>query len=137
MDNLSPEARRRTMQRVKGRNTPPEMVVRRACHALGYRYRLHRSDLPGKPDLVFPGRGKVVFVHGCFWHRHRCPSGRSCPATRREYWTAKFDRNRRRDQRVRRRLNRQGWGVMVVWECQTRPSKLPRLLERIQAFLDE
>lgn len=133
MDNLSRDDRRRTMQRVTAKNTKPEMVVRRLTHALGYRYRLHRSDLPGKPDLVFPSRRAVIFVHGCWWHCHTCKRAQRTPKTNTQYWNEKRSRNRRRDQRVQRQLRRQGWRVMVVWECQL-PQPL-RLGERIQRFL--
>ena len=109
------------MRAVRSKDTTPELAVRKLAHALGYRFRLHRRELPGSPDLVFPGRRKVVFVHGCFWHRHAgCARGASTPATRRGFWEAKFARNVARDRRDRRRLRAAGWGVMVVWECQTR-----------------
>jgi len=124
------------MRRVRSENTKPELIVRKLAHGLGYRFRLHRKDLPGKPDLVFAGRRKVIFVHGCFWHQHNCKRGARKPATRREYWLAKLQRNVDRDKTVIRRLRRMGWGVMVIWECQTRPSKLDRLAGRITRFLD-
>ena len=108
------------MRAVRSKDTAPELLVRKLAHALGYRFRLHRRDLPGTPDLAFPGRRKAIFVHGCFWHRHDCPRGRSTPATRTDYWNGKFARNVARDRRDRRRLRADGWGVMVVWECQTR-----------------
>lgn len=117
-----------------GRNTRPEMVVRRLAHAMGYRYRLHRRDLPGCPDLVFPSRRKIILVHGCFWHRHRCRKGRSTPRTRKRFWREKFEANRKRDRRFRRQLRRRGWKVLVIWECQTRDAD--RLAPRMRAFLD-
>jgi DNA mismatch endonuclease (patch repair protein) len=120
MDRLSPKQRSALMARVRGKNTRPEMIVRRMAHKMKFRFRLHRSDLPGKPDLVFPGRRKVIFVHGCFWHRHSCPDGRSTPATRTKYWNAKFARNKARDVKSRKALRKQGWDVLVIWECQTR-----------------
>ena len=134
------------MRAVRSKDTAPELAVRRLAHALGYRFRLHRRDLPGSPDLVFPGRRKVIFVHGCFWHRHGlggtggCPRGRSTPATRRDFWEAKFARNVARDRRARRLLNADGWGVMVVWECRTRrwarePARRDRLARRLRRFL--
>ena len=113
------------------------MIVRKLAHRLGYRFRLHRKDLPGKPDLVFPGRRKVIFVHGCFWHEHNCKRGGRIPATRREYWEAKLDRNATRDAAAVRKLRKLGWGVMIVWECQTTPKKLDRLAGRITRFLDK
>ena len=91
-DQFSPAERSRVMRAVKSGDTTPELIVRRLIHAMGYRYRLHGSDLPGKPDVVLPRLGKAIFIHGCFWHRHACPAGESTPATRIEYWQAKFDR---------------------------------------------
>lgn len=120
MDNLSPEARRHTMQRVRSKHTGPERVVRRLLYALGYRFRLHRRDLPGCPDLVFAGRGVALFVHGCFWHMHRCKAGRNAPQSNAIYWQTKRERNRERDRANRRDLVRLGWRPVVVWECQLR-----------------
>src|SRR5579863_2115314 len=100
----TPEQRSRIMGAVKGSDTAPEMMVRRMAHRMGYRFRLHRKDLPGKPDLVFPGLRKVVFVHGCFWHGHDCTRGARVPIRNRDYWTAKIARNRERDKRARREL---------------------------------
>jgi DNA mismatch endonuclease (patch repair protein) len=133
-DTFSKSDRSRVMAAIKSRDTKPELIVRRLAHALGFRYRLHVRSLPGSPDLVFPRLGKVIFVSGCFWHRHTCGRCR-IPATRRRYWLAKFDRNEARDQRVQRALRRLGWGVMVVWECQTAPAKLDRLRSRLSRFL--
>lgn len=116
-------------------NTTPELAVRRLVHAMGYRYALHRHDLPGSPDLVLPARGAVIFVHGCFWHRHRCRRGQSVPSTRTAYWTAKFDRNVARDRRTQRQLRADGWRVGVVWECQTRPTRLDTLAKRLDRLL--
>jgi len=123
------------MSRIRGKDTKPEMIVRRLVHAAGYRYRLHRRDLPGCPDLVFPGRGKVVFVHGCFWHRHRCRYGRPMPSTRKAFWKRKLEANRARDRKNRRALRRQGWDVFVVWECQTK--RPDWLLPRLVNFLEQ
>jgi len=133
-DQFTREKRSEIMRAVRGADTAPEMIVRRLVHALGYRYRLHVRSLPGAPDLVFPGRGKVIFVHGCFWHRHRCRNGRSMPASRVAYWRAKFDRNKKRDQANRRRLKRSGWRVLVIWECQLRD--IETVEQRIVDFLD-
>lgn len=122
------------MGSVRQANTKPELVLRRIVFALGYRYRLHVKDLPGSPDLVFPSRRKVVFVHGCFWHRHDGCRLATVPKTRAEFWQSKFDANRQRDQRVENELTSLGWGVLTVWECETRePSSLP---SKIQLFLD-
>jgi len=108
------------MSRVRAKNTKPEIVVRRAAHALGYRFRLHRRDLPGCPDLVFPGRKKVIFVNGCFWHRHAgCPMA-STPKTRTEFWSTKFNQNMRRDAEAISGLRNSGWACLVIWECETR-----------------
>lgn len=123
------------MRAVKSGDTTPELIVRRLVHALGYRYRLHRRDLPGRPDLVFPRLGKAIQVHGCFWHRHACPAGQSTPATRLDYWNAKFTRNVDRDRRNLRKLRRLGWSVLVVWECQTRVAKRAALTLRLERFL--
>lgn len=124
---------RERMQKVLGRDTSPELIVRRLVHSLGYRYRLHRVDLPGRPDIVFPGRRKIIFVNGCFWHRHRCKRGRSMPATNVGLWQAKFRRTVQRDRQTRRQLQKAGWAVLVLWECQTRD--LDRLARRIHRFL--
>lgn len=113
-----PDARRRLMGRVKSTDTKPEIKVRRLVYALGHRFRLHRSDLPGKPDLVFPGKKKVIFVHGCFWHRHAGCHRTTSPKTRAEYWQDKFDENVRRDAACERELLESGWAVLTVWECE-------------------
>ncbi|HTC04597.1 MAG TPA: very short patch repair endonuclease [Xanthobacteraceae bacterium] len=121
------------MSRVRQRDTGPELVVRSVAHALGYRFRVHRKDLPGRPDIVFPSRRKVVLVHGCFWHRHcGCPKS-TTPKTRRGFWQRKFTENKRRDLRNIRHLRRMGWGVLVVWECET-PNRL-RLARVLRRYL--
>ncbi len=133
-DNVSPEVRSRTMAQVKSKGMRPEMLVRRQLYGLGYRYRLHRTDLPGRPDLVFPGRRKIVFVNGCFWHYHSgCPRVR-IPATNRDYWLAKLERNRARDERNLNLLEESRWAVMTVWECQL--GNLDATTERLVAFLE-
>lgn len=109
--------RSQTMARVKSRNTKPELLVRRLLTRLGYRYRLHRAGLPGKPDIVFIGRRKAIFVHGCFWHGHDCRRGAREPKTNADYWRAKIARNRVRDGTVRAALAALGWETMIVWEC--------------------
>ena len=108
------------MKAVKSKNTVPELVVRRALHAAGFRFRLHRKDLPGCPDLTFPSRSKIIFVHGCFWHGHNCTRGARVPKSNRDYWTAKIARNRARDEKNRLALEGSGWRVLVIWECETR-----------------
>jgi DNA mismatch endonuclease (patch repair protein) len=112
--------RSRTMRAVKSKNTSPELLVRRLLHARGYRYRLHRSDLPGNPDIVFPGRKRALFIHGCFWHGHACARGSRIPKTNTEYWTAKVSRNRMRDTKARKHLQSDGWKVLALWECELR-----------------
>ena len=134
-DNVPPEVRSQIMARVKSKGMKPEMRVRRLLHGLGYRYRLHRKDLPGKPDLVFPSRRKVVFVNGCFWHNHEGCSRVRIPNTNREYWVAKLERNLQRDRRNVSLLEAQGWQVSVVWECQLRD--LAATTDQLVAFLDE
>ncbi|TVQ32112.1 MAG: DNA mismatch endonuclease Vsr [Phycisphaeraceae bacterium] len=120
------------MRAIKGQNTGPELIVRRQLHSMGYRFRLHRRDLPGSPDIVLPRYNTVIFVHGCFWHRHSCSRGRSEPSTRRSLWRAKFEQNVARDRRTKSALRRAGWRVIVVWECETRnPEKLSTRLRRL------
>ena len=121
------------MAQIRSSGTRPEIAVRQTLHSRGYRYRLHRTDLPGKPDIVFPGRRKVVFVHGCFWHRHSCPLARRIPNTRQDYWIPKFKRTVERDQAAVAALADMGWEVLVVWECETKD--LESLSERLAEFL--
>lgn len=111
------------MARIRGRDTRPELVVRRALHRLGHRFRLHRRDLPGAPDLVFPARRLAVFVHGCFWHRHPGCRLTTTPATRADFWAAKFAANQARDARASDALRARGWDVHVIWECETRTDR--------------
>lgn len=137
VDVLTPEQRRFNMSRIRGKDTKPEMLLRRGLHALGFRFRLHRKDLPGRPDLVFPSRRAVIFMHGCFWHGHACPMCR-IPATRREFWTAKITGNRVRDAAATDRLRVLGWRVFVVWECALRgPARRPEsdVIRRCAGFL--
>lgn len=124
------------MALVKSKDTKPEMRVRRLVHGMGYRYRLHSRALPGNPDLVFPGRRKVIFVHGCFWHRHQCAMGDRLPKSRVSFWRGKLEQNKRRDRAVRRQLRKAGWSVAVVWECQTTPKHLNQLARRLRRFLE-
>jgi DNA mismatch endonuclease (patch repair protein) len=128
----TPEAlRSRTMRAVKGKDTKPEWMVRRLLHAAGYRYRLHANELPGKPDLVFPSRCKVIFVHGCFWHGHDCARGARKPKTNAAYWKGKIARNRERDDAHLAALKRDGWKVRTIWECEIDDD----LLSRLKKFL--
>ena len=126
------ELRSRIMRAVKSRDTQPEMAVRRLVHAMGYRYRLHRKDLPGKPDLAFISRRKAIFVHGCFWHGHDCPHGSREPKTNRDYWIPKIAKTRERDKTTLERLLKMGWESLVIWECEIDPS----LPGRLRAFLE-
>lgn len=134
VDTISPKYRSEIMSRVRAKNTKPEMVVRRLLHAAGYRYRLHARDLPGKPDLVFPARRKVIFINGCFWHRHRDCALARLPKSRIEFWTDKLERNRERDERNVEALRDQGWEVLTVWECEIRDPTT--LMPRVVAFLE-
>jgi DNA mismatch endonuclease (patch repair protein) len=129
-DVLTPEQRSRNMAAIRGRNTTPEMRVRRALHLLGYRYRLHRRDLPGKPDIVLPRYRSVIFIHGCFWHMHDCPMGRPKPATNAAFWAEKRSGNVERDRLNVESLRRDGWTVHTIWECETRSAeKLAHAIE--------
>ncbi len=123
------------MRRVRSVDTTPEMTVRRLTHALGYRYRLHQKDLPGKPDLVFASKKKVIFVNGCFWHGHPCKRGNRIPKTNREYWLKKIRGNVERDAANLKQLRLLGWSVLTVWECETRDREW--LEKRITDFLDD
>lgn len=134
MDNLSIKQRSANMRAVKSCNTEPEKIVRRLSHKLGYRFRLQASNLPCKPDIVFPGRRKVIFVHGCFWHHHSCKHGSQTPKTNTSFWREKITKNVERDTKDLTRLRKAGWRVLVVWECQTKtPNKLASRLERFLA----
>ncbi len=136
MDTLSKAQRSERMSRVRGKDTKPELLVRRLVHGMGYRYRLHRRDLPGTPDLVFPGRRKVIFVHGCFWHRHPDPACKLArlPKSRTEFWLPKLEGNRARDIENAARLEGLGWEAMTIWECQLRDRDA--LEARVRRFLD-
>ena len=131
MDRISRKLRSRTMAAVRGKDTKPEMLVRRLVHSLGYRYILHNRLLPGVPDLVFPGRRKIIFVHGCFWHRHPGCSLARLPKSRLEFWVPKLEGNHERDAKNVKLLRRDGWRVKVIWECEMKqPERLRKGLER-------
>ena len=134
-DTLTPRERSRRMAAVHAKDTQPEMLVRRLLHRLGYRYRLHRRDLPGTPDLVFPSRRSVIFVHGCFWHRHDGCALARLPKSRLEFWQGKLEGNRLRDQRKIGELNEMGWRVLVVWECELKDKET--LTQRLRHYLDD
>jgi DNA mismatch endonuclease (patch repair protein) len=132
-DVLTPEQRKKNMSAIRGRDTKPEMAVRSLVHRLGYRFRLHDKKLPGRPDMVFAGRRKVIFIHGCYWHMHECPYGQVVPKTNTEFWQTKRQGNVKRDQRNLETLSMKGWQVMIVWECQTKD--LDALTRRVRDFL--
>ena len=121
------------MSRIRGTDTKPELRVRKVLHALGFRYRLHSKELPGKPDLVFARFRTVVFVHGCFWHMHRCKYGKPAPATNKDFWAQKRRANADRDKRNRKLLKAAGWKVLEIWECHTRDeSRLAKKLAEVR-----
>lgn len=135
MDSLTPAERSERMSRIKGKNTKPELIVRSLIHRMGYRYRLHRKGLPGHPDLVFAKRRKVIFVHGCFWHRHEGCRLARLPKSRLDFWRPKLDANAKRDKEVEVRLAELGWKVLTIWECEVKEGAA--LAVRIKAFLDD
>ena len=132
-DVFTPEQRSAVMRRVKGRDTSPELKVRRLLWRLGARYRLHRKDLPGSPDIVLPGRRLAIFVHGCFWHGHDCARGARVPKANRDYWVGKIARNRARDAATRAKLEALGWRVEVIWECELKD--MAALRQRLATLL--
>lgn len=134
-DILTPEQRRHCMQSIRGKDTKPEIKVRKVCHALGYRFRLHRRDLPGSPDLVFPRLRLCLFVHGCFWHRHPGCKFAYMPKSRMEFWQNKFEGNVERDNRTESNLRKLGWRVEIIWECETKDSA--QLVERLSLILNK
>jgi len=135
MDKVSPEKRSWTMAKVKGRDTCPEKIVRSLLHSMGYRFRLQRTDLPGKPDITLPKRKTAVFVHGCFWHRHPGCKRATTPASNTEYWNPKFARTIGRDARNQGLLEAGGWRVLVIWECELKD--LAALRARVRNFLEQ
>ncbi len=132
-DIFDPEKRSEIMSRIRGRDTKPELIVRRIAHGLGFRFRLHRKDLPGRPDIVFPRHQAVIVVHGCFWHRHPGCKRASSPKTRVRYWQNKFEDNVVRDKRNETALRDLGWKVMLIWECETKDHEA--VAARIESFL--
>ena len=125
----SAKQRSKTMRAVKSKNTTPEITVRKTLYRLGYRYRLHASDLPGKPDIVFKGRKKAIFVHGCFWHGHSCKRGNRAPKNNSDYWRQKISKNKTRFQQQQLRLHQLGWSILIIWECELKaPSALAQQL---------
>ena len=132
-DNLTPKQRSHCMSRIRSTDTSPEVTVRRMLFAMGYRFRLHAQGLPGRPDIVLTRHRKIILVHGCFWHTHRCKYGHVVPKTNAEYWAKKRDGNVQRDRANRRKLRKMGWGVLVVWECWTKD--MAKLEDRLRRFL--
>jgi len=130
---MTPQERSALMSRIRSKNTKPEMTVRRLIFSMGYRYRLHSRQLPGKPDLVFAGRNKVIFVHGCFWHAHSCNRGFK-PKTNVEFWQKKLQTNQLRDERAVKELHAAGWKCLTIWECEV--GDVERLAHRVKAFLE-
>jgi len=135
-DVLTPEQRRFNMSRIRNRDTKPEMIVRSMVHQMGYRYRLHRKDLPGKPDLVFSTRRKIIFIHGCFFHMHDCPYGRVIPKTNTDFWQKKRKSNVNRDKKNENELQNQGWNILIVWECMTKRKQIENLPKILKEFLE-
>ncbi|WP_128562147.1 very short patch repair endonuclease [Methylobacterium crusticola] len=133
MDTVDRETRSRMMSSIRGKDTKPELVVRRLAHSLGYRFRLHRRDLAGSPDLVFPRRQKVIFVHGCYWHRHPGCRYAYSPKSNTDFWNEKFAANVARDKAAVSRLQAEGWDSLVIWECETADAE--KLTARLQTHL--
>ena len=133
-DVLTKEQRSFNMSRIRNKNTRPEILVRSIVHRMGYRYALHRKDLPGHPDMVLTKHHKIIFVHGCFWHMHKCRYGKVKPATNAKFWKTKREGNVARDKRNLRRLRKDGWKILVIWECQTRNTK--KLIDKLSKFLN-
>ncbi len=128
------EQRSRNMSAIKSKNTKPEITVRKLLHSMGYRFRLHKKDLPGSPDIVLPKYKTVIFVHGCFWHRHQNCKYASNPKTRREFWEKKFKENIERDKKTQEKLKNLGWKTKIVWECEIK--KQDKLIKKIEDFLN-
>lgn len=135
VDSVSKEKRSWIMGRVKGQNTRPEKLVRSLLHRMGYRFRIQRANLPGRPDIVLPKYHAVIFVHGCYWHRHDCPNGKRLPKTRLDFWLPKLEGNRLRDVKNQEKLIQMGWKVLILWECMLK-DKIS-LQEKIRCFLND
>lgn len=134
MDKLAPERRSENMRQIRGKNTAPELTIRKLCREIGFTgYRIHRKDLPGKPDLAWVGRKLAIFVHGCFWHGHDCAEGIRKPKSNRDYWIPKIERNQQRDAENNTALHALGWKVFIVWECEINEKDL--LSRKLQQFL--
>ncbi len=134
-DNLAKEVRSYIMSQIRSKDTKPELLVRSFLHKSGYRYRLHRKDIPGRPDIVLPKYRTVIFVHGCFWHAHHGCSFFRMPRTRTEWWKAKLHRNRRRDRLAVKEVEKTGWKAITLWECDLQPATLPQTLRQLRSCL--
>lgn len=132
VDILTKEQRSYCMSQIRNKNTKPELIVRKYIYAMGHRYRLHDKSVPGKPDIVFKRLRKVIFVNGCYWHRHHCRHGQSTPQTNINFWNAKFTSNIQRDRKIKHELRKSGWDILVIWECQikTKPSMIAEKIDR-------
>jgi len=135
VDQITSEKRSWVMSRVKGRNTTPERIVRSLLHKNGYRFRLHKKDLPGNPDIVLAKYKSVIFIHGCFWHQHKGCKKAKIPEQNRSYWTKKFGRNKKRDEKALKKLNENGWKVLIIWECEIKKGE-QFLIAETNSFLN-
>ena len=135
MDVLTKKQRSYNMSQIRNKNTRPEILVRSIVHRMGYRYALHRKDLPGHPDIVLVRHKKIIFVHGCFWHIHKCRYGKVKPSTNADFWKSKREGNVARDKRNIQKLRKDGWKVLVVWECQTKDKE--KLIRKLNNFLSD
>ena len=133
MDRITKEKRSWNMSRIRGKDTKPELIVRSQIHAMGYRFRLHVKDLPGKPDILLPKYSTAIFIHGCFWHRHPGCKYAYTPKSRENFWAEKFRKNVERHEKISKELGRLGWRVLIIWECEV--SELPALGQKIESFL--
>lgn len=134
VDHLSEERRSWNMSRIRSKNTKPELIVRSLLHRMGFRFRVNRGDLPGKPDIVLPKYKTIIFVHGCFWHRHKGCKGATTPSTRRKFWLKKFQGNVERDKRNQRELRKAGWKVIVLWECRVQHDPVNTVMKAVNRF---
>ena len=135
MDRISREHRSWNMSRIKSGNTKPEIVVRSLLHNMGYRFRLHRKDLPGKPDIALPRYNSVIFVHGCFWHRHKECKNASNPKTKKTFWREKFKANVNRDRKVQKELKSMGWRILIIWECEL--AEVDSVINKLEDYLQK
>jgi DNA mismatch endonuclease (patch repair protein) len=135
-DTISIDRRRENMRQIRSKGTKPEMAVRRMVHEMGFRFRLHAPNLPGKPDLVFPCLKKIIEVRGCFWHQHRACIDSHVPKSRVDYWNPKLQKNVARDRQNLKALRKLGWRVLIIWECELNPARYQRMTERVKRFLE-